>query len=557
MNKIVLEPKIEYPEYKELLNVPFDNYYETIIEYEYNPANPDPIIINSDRGNKEMCVCCGKTKTDGITFKNKAHIIPAFFQNPRIYTDAECDECNHYFGKEYENHLAKMLGKYIFAANVFPRKGKEKKFKSKEITATYHKEDGINIETRISEDNVKIDLEQGKLSFSLPLESYNPQKALRSILHTFWLVIDDNTRKEQSWVIEKLFNQNETIPSKINLTFNPTFTDKIIKLKIHKLREKQELLCNYILTLQFNSASLSYGIDQDSTKLIIPQPIIIHTTNSSIPSSRIIDFGVKNIVKPQKVDLHYNFSLAVDENGIEYSTNLFTQHFVALSIKKNNQIISFEGTPLITYNQENITIGGGGFTAELIFTKDKNSSLVLKLENQLITEIKQTIDFLKVSNDGELIIQSVAIPGEKLSLPFKSDTKSLDDLFPILNAIYNLSINFQRDIKYYPPTKQDIFYINLLLELNNLKESCSYKFIFTEEMEYMKTLKKSIQMRTDGFVPFPDCNFKVLKSTYNWKDLFTFELNEDSEIEINSDDKYIELQNVKIVNLCTNKTLVN
>jgi len=49
-------------------------------------------------------------------------------------------------------------------------------------------------------------------------------------------------------------------------------------------------------------------------------------------------------------------------------------------------------------------------------------------------------------------------------------------------------------------------------------------------------------MRTDKLIPFPDSNFKFLRSTYNLKDLFTFKLNEDSEIEIKSDDKYIELQ---------------
>ena len=50
------------------------------------------------------CRFCGKDEPT-VTFKDEAHAFPAAFGNTGLFSNYECDACNHLFGEGIENHL--------------------------------------------------------------------------------------------------------------------------------------------------------------------------------------------------------------------------------------------------------------------------------------------------------------------------------------------------------------------------------------------------------------------------------------------------------------------
>ena len=80
------------------------------LDYEFKKAfstESNEEIILGNRDNK-VCRFCGKDESK-TTFKNKAHVIPAFLGNIFYKSYYECDECNKIFG-EYENDLSSFIG---------------------------------------------------------------------------------------------------------------------------------------------------------------------------------------------------------------------------------------------------------------------------------------------------------------------------------------------------------------------------------------------------------------------------------------------------------------
>src|SRR5688500_17375532 len=58
--------------------------------------------------NERICRFCGKSSSDTV-FKDFAHLIPESLGNKLVFSDFECDNCNHLFGT-YDNHLANFIG---------------------------------------------------------------------------------------------------------------------------------------------------------------------------------------------------------------------------------------------------------------------------------------------------------------------------------------------------------------------------------------------------------------------------------------------------------------
>jgi len=55
---------------------------------------------------KRRCIYCGKTQSEGATFRNKSHAISESLGNKTIIHFEECDVCNGQFGKTFEIDIA-------------------------------------------------------------------------------------------------------------------------------------------------------------------------------------------------------------------------------------------------------------------------------------------------------------------------------------------------------------------------------------------------------------------------------------------------------------------
>ena len=79
--------------------------------YDLHYAGAEPIFL--EPGMKLMlgggqrprhCRFCGNDEPT-VTFKDEAHALPAAFGNTGLFSNYECDTCNHLFGEGIENHL--------------------------------------------------------------------------------------------------------------------------------------------------------------------------------------------------------------------------------------------------------------------------------------------------------------------------------------------------------------------------------------------------------------------------------------------------------------------
>lgn len=95
--------------------------YDVVVDYEFE-AKP-PIRLN-DHASKDQaarrCRFCG-LGMPAVTFKKKAHAVPELLGCKTIRSMNECDKCNSFLAREYEDHLGKWSQ---FARSVSQVKGK-------------------------------------------------------------------------------------------------------------------------------------------------------------------------------------------------------------------------------------------------------------------------------------------------------------------------------------------------------------------------------------------------------------------------------------------------
>lgn len=135
---------------------------------------------------QRTCRFCQKSYPD-VKFKKKAHLISEFLGNKDFYSDFECDNCNEFFGRHFENDLANYLG---ISRTISGTKGKEGipgfTAPGKMIKAGEHKEagEGAIIISREDSENgsIVVDKETGTLTVTAVRNSFVPIKVYKNFL---------------------------------------------------------------------------------------------------------------------------------------------------------------------------------------------------------------------------------------------------------------------------------------------------------------------------------------------------------------------------------------
>lgn len=187
-------------------------------EYQFEdiiyPSYPNHKYLK--KAQDRVCRFCGRPygKT---TFKKDAHLIPELLGNKWLFSDFECDECNHYFGTIYEDNFSKMLGMYRTINKVsgkesfptFKSPGEQIIARVKQIdekkAVIISRENACNEAIIVEEENAKIIINYKK-------NSYIPVLAYKALLKIALSIINTHeVQQDYEYALNYLLNKNDII----------------------------------------------------------------------------------------------------------------------------------------------------------------------------------------------------------------------------------------------------------------------------------------------------------------------------------------------------------
>ena len=443
---MIFIPRFEFKEFKFLNDLKFTEHYKEIFDFSVDLTNPKVKSYIEDR--QKICTFCGAREFDGAKFKKDAHVIPAFFNDPKLFSNEECDECNEKFGNKYEDYLSKMLNPLLISGQILPRKGSTRKAKDRKSEISFNKDIGYDIKTQ---DHFTVDTKEGTLTISIPQEAFKPNDALKSLLHTFWLVINDEIRNVNQWIRNIIIRGQDEAPTAIY--FGSNFTDdKKIVLQIFQRKSGEDRICKFVLKLQFGIYLLYYGIYKNSFTPIIIQPFNIDESISMSPTMKLFDcINIKKVSAVQQ-NVPYSFTqYSSSKDGVIKSIEKLDEYLVALVINKR---VIINKTMIQFYKDHKIIIEGLDFTAKIIFTPDANNKKAeLKFtslfEGKSIINVKETIDFIEGINKSNKFSIFSFQNNFKQSIPTQ-DIPISDELIKLIKSIYTIAIEFNKNIIFHP-----------------------------------------------------------------------------------------------------------
>lgn len=181
------------------------------------------------------CSFCGKTELDSATFKSIAHAIPENLGNKRVISYEECDICNGKYS-ECELHIAKMFSvERIFSG----ARGKDGPTEA--VAGPYMSLHGQGVGYPIC---LKIDSENNPiryvgtntLEFSVDAIQFRPVLALRSLLHSVWLVIPPEKRNSLESIRVLAMGENISYPFDYIMVVSPGAPPAMGRLRVWCLR---------------------------------------------------------------------------------------------------------------------------------------------------------------------------------------------------------------------------------------------------------------------------------------------------------------------------------
>lgn len=173
------------------INSYFTDNFDVILELDFNEDIEFDDREKDDEARR--CRFCGCLEDKHHTFKKKAHAIPELLGNKTIFTQNECDKCNHYFGNTLETELGNYFSiwKPLFR---IPSKKSITKFKQtseddiNEIQFDKSK-NHITVTSTIGSDRVQLNTAEKTLKFKLTGYSYTPFKVYQAFIRLFISVL--------------------------------------------------------------------------------------------------------------------------------------------------------------------------------------------------------------------------------------------------------------------------------------------------------------------------------------------------------------------------------
>lgn len=158
--------------------------------YDKHYAGADPIFLRPGMkfmlGSPERprhCRFCGKDEPT-VTFKDEAHALPAAFGNTGLFSNYECDACNHLFGEGIENHLGNWSKPMRTLSRIKGRNGVPtiKRPGPGQGWRVEHADGGFKLKEYEDDPFFKIDEQAKQIRFELHRDTYIPVAALKGLI---------------------------------------------------------------------------------------------------------------------------------------------------------------------------------------------------------------------------------------------------------------------------------------------------------------------------------------------------------------------------------------
>ena len=153
---------------------------------------------------QKVCRFCGKTIPE-VKFKKDAHAISQLIGNNRIFLRNECDECNGFFGRLYEDAFSAYLGP---ARTISQIKGKDGVPSYKDDDGTIRIDVGNNhivIQESYKQENT--DFYKDHVNLHLKKAPYSPLAAYKALVVMALSIMPYNEftafRETTEWLLEK------------------------------------------------------------------------------------------------------------------------------------------------------------------------------------------------------------------------------------------------------------------------------------------------------------------------------------------------------------------
>ena len=180
--------------------------------YDRHYAGAEPIFL--EPGMKLMlgsgerpryCRFCGKDEPT-VTFKDEAHALPAAFGNTGLFSNYECDACNHLFGEGIENHLGNWTKPMRTLSRIRGRSGVPtiKKPGAEKGWRVEYSGTGFQLKEYEDEPFFEVDEEAKQVCFELHRDTYIPVAALKGLVKIGLTLIPDvetqHFRETYQWI---------------------------------------------------------------------------------------------------------------------------------------------------------------------------------------------------------------------------------------------------------------------------------------------------------------------------------------------------------------------
>ena len=188
--------------------------------YDTHYAGAEPVFLEPGMklmlGSSERprhCRFCDKSEP-AVTFRDEAHALPAAFGNTGLFSNYECDACNHLFGEGIENHLGNWTKPMRTLSRIIGRNGVPTIKKPGPDKGWRVEYSGTSFQLQEYEDDpfFEVNEETNQLKFELHRDTYIPVAALKGLVKIGLTLIPDvetqHFRETYDWIRETDHSRN-------------------------------------------------------------------------------------------------------------------------------------------------------------------------------------------------------------------------------------------------------------------------------------------------------------------------------------------------------------
>jgi len=298
--------------------------------YDKHYAGADPIFLTpgtkltlGSAARPRGCRFCGLSEPQ-VTFQDEAHALPAAFGNTGLFSNYECDACNHLFGEGIENHLGHWSKPMRTLGRIRGRKGVPtiKKLGAEKGWRVEYADGGFRLTEYEDDPFFVVDEEAKQLRFTLLRDTYLPVAALKGLVKIGLTLMPEveipNFAETLQWIRDPDHSRNFVNEFPVFRTFIPgPMRNDLIVLMLMRRRKEIDTVPYAFFTMAFGNEVLqvfipSVAMDacingKQLTMTPFPNPGSRDPVRYGRPKFRVETLTGREPVRGEKVPVAFGF----------------------------------------------------------------------------------------------------------------------------------------------------------------------------------------------------------------------------------------------------------